>query len=390
MARILAVVGALALSVGLFSCRHVDVPVAPTAAVDEQSTESFAATEPRSPSASAPDPFEPWPTYGVELLVLRADTRASVPFATIDVIGSRGVDERALVRAQFEGGTLDGVFESHARHFRADEAGRVRLPFADPRSTGGLAVVGRADGLIGFCSVPASELVWEILLGDAREQVVRVVDASGDPVPGITVVGGSSRRERDWRPLVSSTTDADGCARFEAEPLCSAARTDIQFRTSIVGASGGSRAVDRSSFGTSDLEIVAPEFGSVEFVFTGDARVPSLTSIVLLGSAGGPPAAPLAVARTVGRSSVVERVALGRELVQRSPTSVGRRRSRSPCAVRPRRANASWSRSRRGPWCSSSRGACRRRTACRSRTSRSSSNALPPAGCRRVPWRLTR
>jgi hypothetical protein len=331
MARILAVVGALALA--LYSCQHVtQAPVIePAAAV---------ATEHSSTRDSAPEEFEPWPAFGVELAVLRSDTRARVPFATVDVVGSRDVDERAIVLAQVDGETLDGVFETHSRRLRADEAGRVRLPFGDPRSNGGLAVVGRADGLIGFCNVPASALEGELLLGDAREQVVKVVDPNGAPVPGITVIGGPFRRERDWRPLISSTTDADGCARFEAEPLCSVARADIQFRTSIVGASAASRVVDRSSFGTEDIEMVAPEFGSIEFVFTGDARVPSLMSVALQGSAVGPPTAPLAIARADGGSRMLERVALGREFgavvvhlggpaaepfVVRGPTTAGER-----------------------------------------------------------------
>lgn len=139
--------------------------------------------------ATAPDGFEASPSVGFEVFVTEASTGAPVPGAEVRILDS------AALGAPISGikpvaHDYEEAFDSRARRFRADAAGRVVLP---PTAR---LLRGRTEALWGMRAVDHLEASpIELPLHPDPPLTVRIVDDHGTPRGGIPVVieGGRGR-----------------------------------------------------------------------------------------------------------------------------------------------------------------------------------------------------
>ena len=248
----------------------------PRDAVEPAARAPVEATVPAAASA-----FEPWPAeeVGLEVLVVRSVDDEPVPRAEVLWLSNESIPEEAQAEAMANGFDITGMFERYGRRFRADEAGRLRVP----RPVRSVNLLGRAPELLAIESLEAPKEPYRLALHPDPTLRVRVVDEAGAPVPDVPVAMRLGF-EDGGIDLTKTRTDAEGRARIEhIEPMRGLVGDEGTFYAAISAPLTEAVEVPIETY-EEEITLVLPPCGALE-VRLVDAGGRPVTTEALLESA---------------------------------------------------------------------------------------------------------
>lgn len=201
-------------SVGTDGSDTVRIRTATLAGDDEQDVAQRAALEvdlDGSGTTSAEVPTLPWPTDGIDLVVVDATTGEQVPHALVRFVDPREhVPSELVVGPDYRLNFFDGLQHGVAA-IRCDDRGLARVPY------GTMKVVASTAGLRGEGRLSATSVhePVEVLVHPCEVLVVRVMDSDGRPVPDAWVVLKERARGDSWTHIDTSSSNGSGRVEFE-------------------------------------------------------------------------------------------------------------------------------------------------------------------------------